>query len=252
MCLFRKSKTESNSPTPIAIPDTFSASEISKRISDLPIRAKELGKCIEVTCVHQLISPFLAAFGWNISDPMHCVLEKTTNSKKRADIMLLHQGNCKIVIEAKRPGAKLTPHIKQLAGYFNNSRASIGILTDGIQYWFFSYSEHQPGQGSYMNEAPFARVSIDKVSLEGKDAFLMALCKDNFDVKNLVGYSDADYTRGKIYGLIGGACGAAVDNFVRQAFCIVNPGLPPTEIDKLISFTRHHSRWNYRHGKEDI
>jgi len=245
MGLFKRNKHAEESPAVVI--SEFSPTAISNHIAKISARAKELSGCVEITCINQLITPFLASFGWNTSDPAHCAMEKTVRSKKRADIMLLEHGVCKIVIEAKRPGTKLDPHINQLAGYFNNTHASIGILTDGIQYWFFSYSEHRPGSGAYMNESPFARVTIDKVSLESKDAFLMALCKEDFNVQNLVNYSDADYTRGKIYGLIGGAHGAAVNSFVHKAFCIVNPGLSPLEIEQLINFTNHHSRWNYRH-----
>lgn len=248
MSLFKKNSSPSSITIPVTVPDDLSPETISKKLTDLSQRTSELGKCVEETAKFQLVLPFLGAFGWDLANPNQGVIEKNAGKKKRADIILLHNGSAKIVIEVKRPGTNLAQHIKQLAGYFNNSNASIGILTDGIKYWFFSFTEYQPDKGYFMNETPFARISIDKIDLHNKDAFIMALCEKDFDVKNLEIYSKADYTRGKVYGLIGSAHGAAVNSFVRSAFCIAYPSLPPKTIDDLINFTNHHSRWSYRHS----
>ena len=62
---------------------------------------------------------------------------------KKVDMVITLIGkNPTILIECKKAGANLTPaNFKQLAEYFNTQVSSkIGILTNGIEYKFYSSS----------------------------------------------------------------------------------------------------------------
>lgn len=222
---------------------------IAEKIAPLSkIAQGELANCVEETAKIQLILPFLAAFGWDLTNPRHGSIETTVGAKKRADIMLLEKGVVKVVLEAKKPNSNLNNSIEQLKGYFDNCHASVGILTDGIEYWFFSSIKESPDS---MDVTPFARVSIHTLNLEKNDAFLLSLCRDGFSAERLALFSDADRTRSLIYALLGSRMTAAQGKLIHDIFVAVYPSLLPNEIESLISFTKYHSRWNFRHGKSE-
>ena len=81
-----------------------------------------------------LIDPILAALGWDVSDPVSVTLEYDVQGR-RADYALLQSGGKpSVMLEAKKLGENLQPHLMQMLNYANASGVDYAGLTDG-SYW---------------------------------------------------------------------------------------------------------------------
>ena len=87
------------------------------------------------------------------------------------DLAILREGEPIIFLEAKKASERLSAkHWKQLFEYFNADKARIGILTNGIEYSFYTDSAKQ----NIMDNEPFLTINLrdlDKVSAAHLDGF---------------------------------------------------------------------------------
>lgn len=221
---------------------------MATKISELSSCARrELRGCIEEVAKFQLVQPFLSIFGWDLTKPSHGKFEFVTTPGCKADISLLYNSAVSIIIEVKRPGTNLfsADCIEQISKYFETSKASIAILTDGIKYHFYSFAESTPN----INTTPFACISIHDIDLSLKDAFLIDFCRDNFDVRHLVDYSNSDYIRAQLYRLLGPDTSPRASKIIHDVFTYKFQSQTPQRVEQLINFTKYHSRWKIRHNK---
>lgn len=117
---------------------------------------------------HALILPLIRALGYNDSDRSEVVPEFTTDARtnERVDYAIMANGNPVMVIECKAASVNLSDRkVSQLNGYFNASTAQIGILTNGIEYKFFSDFERQ----NVMDQDPFWEIDIENLDDEDLD-----------------------------------------------------------------------------------
>jgi len=107
-----------------------------------------------------LILPFLQALGYDVFNPNEIVPEFTTDigTKKgeRIDYAILSQGKPVVLIECKTITDKLDKADSQLLRYFHVSPARFGILTNGIDYKFFT----DLVEANKMDEKPFLQINI--------------------------------------------------------------------------------------------
>ncbi|MBN2523085.1 MAG: type I restriction enzyme HsdR N-terminal domain-containing protein [Bacteroidales bacterium] len=108
-----------------------------------------------------LILPFLQALGYDIFNPAEILPEFTTDigTKKgeRIDYAIMANGKPVVLIECKACNDKLERNtIGQLLRYFHVSEAKFGILTNGLDYKFYTDLE-QPNK---MDEKPFMAINI--------------------------------------------------------------------------------------------
>ena len=223
--------------------DHYSVSAITRRTAVLRQRADDFmnskEKIYETTTKVQLIFPFLKELGWDVSDPKVGGFEVIAGDKNKADVMLTKDKAVKVVLEAKATGIDLDePKFhEQLAGYFEHCHASIGILTDGVIYEFFSFSKDSEEK---MDTASFARVDIRNLRLGERNAFLLYLCEPHLDIEKLVRLSRVRFTRKKL-----GAKRKKLsmsDRTVRDSFISDFPECTSQEIDELIEFANYHCR----------
>lgn len=89
-----------------------------------------------------LIMPFLQCLGYDVFNPTEVVPEYTadvgTKKGEKVDYAILLEGKPVIIIECKWWGEDLTTHKNQLIRYFGVTEAKFAILTNGMQYQFFS------------------------------------------------------------------------------------------------------------------
>jgi hypothetical protein len=90
-----------------------------------------------------LIMPFISALGYNVFNPTEVTpeLHADVGLKKgeKVDYAILKDGQPTILFECKWHGADLSKeHASQLYRYFSVTEARFGVLTNGIQYRFFS------------------------------------------------------------------------------------------------------------------
>ena len=133
---------------------------------------------------HALVLPFLQLLGYNVFDPSEVVPEFTADvgvkKNEKVDYAIFLNGKPAILIEAKPHWDDLSRHSTQLYRYFSVTEARFAILTNGIEYKFFSDLQ-EPNK---MDDQPFLEFNL----LDPKDALITELKKfhkENFDPDTL-------------------------------------------------------------------
>lgn len=131
-----------------------------------------------------LVVPFIQLLGYDTTNPREVKPEFTADIAGRrgekVDYAIMQDDNPIMIIECKCCGANLNEISReQLCRYFLTLDSSIGILTDGIRYLFFSTAE----DGRNMDATPFMEFSLDNI-----DPILLPelhkLCKDKFNLQD--------------------------------------------------------------------
>lgn len=119
--------------------------EFTDRIRDLAAQVKGQLSNIqtEEATKNALIMPFISALGYNVFNPTEVTpeLHADVGLKKgeKVDYAILIDDQPAILFECKWHGADLSKeHASQLYRYFSVTSARFGVLTNGVQYWFFS------------------------------------------------------------------------------------------------------------------
>lgn len=133
-----------------------------------------------------LVMPFIGALGYNVFNPAEVKAEFTADfAEKKAekvDYAIFHSGVPVVLIECKPAGADLyTEHAEQLFRYFQVTDARIGILTNGVEYRFFSDLEER----NKMDERPFLEFNLFNYSEQEIEA-LKDLRKSTFDLGDVL------------------------------------------------------------------
>ena len=136
-----------------------------------------------------LILPFLSQLGYNVFDVEEVIPEFTADIAKKKgekiDYAIKMEGKICFVIEAKHVNENLDKHSKQLARYYVNTEAKIGILTNGIEYRFYT----DIAKDNVMDEEPFFTFNL--LNYKSKDfEFLKSFSKSNFDEYKLYGQAE--------------------------------------------------------------
>ena len=161
--------------------------EIKEAIRALGERFLELKDNIstEEATKNAFIMPFIQALGYDVFNPTEVVPEYVTDvgTKKgeKIDYALFQNGSPVILVECKHWSKNLNLHDNQLLRYFHVSKAKFGLLTNGIEYRFFSDIE-SPNK---MDEVPFLSFDITSIS-EIQLEELMKFHKKNFEVDKII------------------------------------------------------------------
>lgn len=131
------------------------------------------------------ILPMLSALGYDIFDPTVVVPEFTADIGKKkgekVDYAIMKDGNPLILIEAKPHTENLDRHKSQLERYFTVTDSKFAILTNGIEYRFYSDIE----KPNVMDESPF--LVIDILNLKERDLKqLEKFSNESLDVDNIL------------------------------------------------------------------
>lgn len=141
-----------------------------------------------------LIMPLIQALGYDIFNPEELVPEFIADvgikKGEKIDYAIMQAGEPVILIEAKSVNEKLGKHDSQLFRYFGTTQAKFAILTNGIEYKFFTDLE-EPNK---MDQKPFFVFNM----LDLRDTQINEISKfkkSDFDVINvLTTASDLKYT----------------------------------------------------------
>lgn len=115
----------------------------------------------EQACKMAFVVPFIRALGYDETDPDVVVPELTADvgvkKGEKVDFAIKVDGKIAILIECKGFRANLAQvHHSQLFRYFTVTEARVGILTNGIEYWFYSDLD-APNR---MDEKPFFMFNV--------------------------------------------------------------------------------------------
>ena len=108
-----------------------------------------------------LVLPFIQMLGYDIFDPTEVVPEFTADvgikKGEKVDYAIIQGGKPTILIECKKYGSNLAEDaVSQLVRYFGTTNAHFSILTDGIDYQFFSDLD----QPNVMDTKPFIEFNM--------------------------------------------------------------------------------------------
>jgi predicted type IV restriction endonuclease len=132
-----------------------------------------------------LILPFIRELGYDIFNPAEVVPEFTADvgikKGEKVDYAIFRDGKPIILFECKTIGAKLNSYSSQLYRYFSVTNARIAILTDGVEYRFFS-DLTEPNR---LDSVPFFTFTLEKIRKD--DALrLEQFSKPKFDLAEVL------------------------------------------------------------------
>lgn len=143
-----------------------------------------------------LIMPFIQALGYDVFNPKEVVPEFVVDEREllghkkgqKVDYAIKRDGEVIMIIECKAVRTDLAKaEMGQLVQYFHVTRARIGILTNGVNYWFFSDLESP----NVMDKRPFLELDLSE-SRPRKDviAQVRKLAKEDFNLDQILGVAN--------------------------------------------------------------
>lgn len=165
-----------------------------KQLGDRVLKLKDAIQTEEAT-KNAFIMPFINALGYDVFNPLEVVPEYITDigTKKgeKIDYAIMKDNTPVILIECKHWAQNLNIHDGQILRYFNVSKAKFAILTNGINYRFYTDLD-EPNK---MDEKPFLEFNINEIKENQYDE-LKKFHKNNFNVENIVNSaSELKYTK---------------------------------------------------------
>ena len=132
------------------------------------------------------IMPFLQIMGYDIFNPEEVIPEFTadigTKASEKVDYALVLNGKPEILIECKKCSQELkAENESQLLRYYNVTKAEFGILTNGIQYKFYTDTQSV----NQMDTEPFFTIDLAQDIDTIEFAELAKFHRDNFSVENI-------------------------------------------------------------------
>ena len=131
------------------------------------------------------IMPLISALGYDVFNPFEVVPELDCDLVKKKgekiDYAIKKDEETILLIECKRCGQNLSLHDTQLQKYFVASNARFGVLTNGIEYRFYTDLE----KPNIMDSKPFLIVNMLDLS-ENDLEQLKKFHKSYYDVDNIL------------------------------------------------------------------
>lgn len=131
-----------------------------------------------------LIVPFFQMLGYDVFNPDEFFPEFTADigikKGEKVDYAIMKDGVPVILIECKWCGESLNKHSSQLFRYFGTSTAKFGILTNGLDYKFYTDLD----ESNKMDLTPFLEFDILNVK-PNIVAELKKFSKASFDIENI-------------------------------------------------------------------
>ncbi len=155
-----------------------------KKLADNFVQLKERVETEEAT-KQAFVVPFLRLLGYDTSNPMEVVPEFTADlglkRGEKVDYAILQNDSPIIIIECKHWKEDLDVYSSQLHRYFHVVKARFGLLTNGIEYRFYSDIE----SSNKMDEKPFLEFKITDLK-EFTINEITKFHKSNFDIDKII------------------------------------------------------------------
>ncbi len=187
--------------------------------NQLKALAEKVGKLkeqidTEESTKHAFVLPFINLLGYDTFNPTEVVPEFTADiglkKGEKVDYAIFQNGDPIIIVECKNWKEKLSTHNSQLFRYFHTSKTRFALLTNGVEYQFYTDLEAT----NKMDERPFLEFNITQLK-ESVINEITKFHKSNFDVDEIVdNASSLKYTK-EIKKLIAVELEAPSYDFVR-------------------------------------
>lgn len=162
--------------------------DFATRLAELQKRTIEHREVLltEEAAKTALVMPFLQALGYDVFNPKEVVPEFTADvgikKGEKVDYAICSDGKVNILVECKPSTAELNvAHASQLFRYFTTTEARLAILTNGVNYQFFSDVE-KPNK---MDDRPFFSFSMDAIK-PSDIRTLEKFAKSDFDIEKII------------------------------------------------------------------
>lgn len=168
----------------------------------------------EESTKHAFVLPFINLLGYDTFNPTEVVPEFTADiglkKGEKVDYAIFQNEQPIIIIECKNWEEKLNAHSSQLFRYFHTTKTRFALLTNGIDYQFYTDLE-APNK---MDEKPFLEFAITALK-ENTIHEIAKFHKSNFDIEKIVdNASSLKYTK-EIKKLIAQELQTPSPNFVK-------------------------------------
>ncbi|MEA4813866.1 MAG: type I restriction endonuclease [Oscillospiraceae bacterium] len=131
-----------------------------------------------------LVMPFFSMLGYDVFNPQEFVPEFTADvgikKGEKVDYAIMKDNVPVILIECKAVTEDLDKHGSQLFRYFGTSAAKFGILTNGVDYRFYTDIDNP----NKMDSTPFLTVNILTIR-DNQVEELKKFCKAEFDIDSI-------------------------------------------------------------------
>lgn len=161
--------------------------EFEEKVKEFIERVEKLRGSIntEEATKTSLIMPFFSLLGYDVFNPNEFTPEYIADvgikKGEKVDYAITINNEITILIEAKSVNENLQKHDSQLFRYFGTSTAKIAILTNGINYKFFTDLD----EINKMDSTPFLEINL--LNLKDNDiSELKKFCKENFDINFII------------------------------------------------------------------
>jgi predicted type IV restriction endonuclease len=197
-----------------------------EEINSLSNRAKNQLDHLETeeSTKNALVMPFIKALGYDPFNPTEVVPEFTadvgTKKGEKVDYAINVDNAPVMLFECKHAGSDLNPdHADQLFRYFHVTEAKIGVLTNGLQFKFFTDLEEE----NKMDDRPFLVFDLLHVDTD-KVAELKQLRKGTFDLDAMLSAAHDLKYRKALLNFLGDQWDDPSDDFVKYMTAQVYEG----------------------------
>jgi hypothetical protein len=133
--------------------------QIKSFIEDLKAN-KKLSSFDEASTKQAVVLRLLSSLGWDIFNVDEVCPDYGTNSSHVSYALRIGDSN-KILVEVKRVGEKLDDHQKKFVELASEEKADIGVLTNGITWWFYLTSSKGSWRQKWFYSADFLNQEPD-------------------------------------------------------------------------------------------
>jgi len=131
-----------------------------------------------------LILPFIQNLGYDVFNPFEVnpefIADIGIKKGEKVDYAIMKDGEPAILVECKHHLENLDPHNSQLFRYFHTTKAKFSLLTNGLNYRFYTDLVEK----NKMDSSPFFEFNITEIK-ETEIAELKKFHKSYFDVENI-------------------------------------------------------------------
>ncbi len=154
-----------------------------KQLGDRGAKLKDQIATEEAT-KNAFIMPFIQVLGYDVFNPLEVVPEFVSDiglkKGEKIDYAIFKDNEPTILVECKHWKENLNLHDGQLLRYFHVSKAKFGLLTNGINYRFYS----DLVEANKMDEKPFLEFNITEIK-DNQIEELKKFHKTVFDAENI-------------------------------------------------------------------
>lgn len=171
--------------------------EIQSQLKTLSDRVNQLKDQIgtEEATKTAFVLPFINSLGYDIFNPTEVVPEFTADiglkKGEKVDYAIFQNGEPILIVECKHWKENLDIHNSQLLRYFHVSKTRFALLTNGIEYRFYTDLEST----NKLDEKPFLEFNLTELK-ESTINEVAKFHKSNFDIEKIISNaSSLKYTK---------------------------------------------------------